>query len=187
MRSKNITPQFLFLSITILLAAISRILPHPPNFTPIGAIALFGGACFAEKKYAFIIPLLAMLISDCIYVPYSSSTGFHNTMLYVYASFILITCIGIYIRANAKAGNIVVASVISSLLFFVITNFGVWAAGGFQLGAAGLLNTYIIAIPFYNHSITGSFFANTLAGDLFYCSILFGSYYFAKSKFPVLA
>ena len=180
MQSKIFTPRFLFVTFAIVLAAISRILPHPPNFTPIAAMALFGGACFTDKRFAFIVPLLAMFISDCI-------LGFHNTIIYVYASFVLITIIGIYIRHNAKAGNIILASLISSILFFAITNFGVWAAGGFAMGMKGLLSTYFIAIPFFNHSVFGSFFANTIMGDLFYCGILFGSFYLAKAKFPKLA
>ncbi len=187
MESKIFTPRFLFITIAILIAALTRMLPHPPNFTPIAAIALFGGACMTNKKFAFIIPLLAMLISDCIYIPYSDSTGFHNTMLYVYASFIIITFIGMYMRNNPKTGNIILASLISSVLFFLITNFAVWAASGFQFGMSGLLTTYVAGIPFYNNSILGSFFLNTVMGDLFYCGLLFGSFYFAKSKFPVLA
>jgi|ERR1035437_9828045 hypothetical protein len=185
MKATIFTTRFLFITCAIVIAAISRVLPHPPNFTPIGAMALFGGACFANKKFAFIIPVLAMFISDCV-LQLISGIGFHNTMIYVYASFVLITFIGIYIRNNSKAGNIILASLISSVLFFVITNFGYWAAGGFAMGMRGLLNTYLIAIPFYSNSIFGSFFANTIIGDMFYCGILFGSLYFAKSKFPAL-
>ena len=187
MQSKIFTPRFLFITMAILLAAISRMLPHPPNFTPIAAMALFGGACLANKKLAFIIPLLAMFISDCIYTQYSATAGFHNTMLYVYASFILITCIEYYMRSNIKTGNVVLASMISSILFFLITNFGVWAASGFAMGPGGLLITYTAGIPFYDNSIFSSFFLNTVMGDLFYCGVLFGSLYFAKSRFPSLA
>ena len=180
MKSSVFNSRFLFLTIAIVIAAISRLLPHPPNFTPIGGMALFSGACFINKRFAFIIPLLAMFLSDCI-------IGFHSTMGYVYISFIAITFIGIYIGNNAKPTSIVLASLISSILFFVVTNFGVWAAGGFQMGLSGLAGTYLIAIPFYSNTIFGSFFANTIIGDLFYCAILFGSLYFAKAKFPSLA
>ena len=186
MKSKIFTPRFLFITIAIVLAAISRVLPHPFNFTPVAAMALFGGALFTDKRIAFIIPLLAMFISDCI-LELVSGIGFHNTIIYVYASFVLITFIGIYIRNNAKTGNIILASLISSILFFLITNGGVWAAGGFEFGLSGLLTTLLAGIPFYNNEIFGSFFFNTIAGDLFYCGILFGSYYFAKAKFPALA
>ncbi len=216
MKSKIFTPRFLFVTFTILLAAISRLLPHPFNFTPIGAMALFGGvylsspnpkgrnaegmlakvlAPFRAGGISFLIPLFAMLISDS-FLELVSGIGFHNTIIYVYASFVLITGIGIYIRHNVNATNIIVASLISSVLFFLITNFGVWqvsvprfagAEGGFVNGINGLLSTYLLGIPFYNHELFGSFFFNTIAGDLFWCGILFGSYYFAKAKFPVLA
>lgn len=180
MQSKIVTPRFLYITIAIVIAAISRLLPHPPNFTPIAAMALFGGACFTNKWFGFIIPILAMLVSDLV-------IGFHNTILYVYISFVLISFIGNQMQNNAKAGNIILSSLIASFLFFIITNFGVWASGGFSMGMQGLLNTYLIAIPFYSNSIFSSFFLNTFLGDLFYCGILFGSFYFAKSKFPALA
>ncbi|MEK6614790.1 MAG: DUF6580 family putative transport protein [Bacteroidota bacterium] len=186
MKSKKNTSGFLFITIAILLAAISRVIPHPFNFTPIGAMALFGGVCFTDKRLAFILPLLAMFLSDYL-LELVSGIGFHTTIIYVYASFVLITFIGIIIRNNIKAGNIILASLISSILFFLITNFGVWAAGGFEFGLSGLLTTYLAGIPFYNNEIFGSFFFNTIAGDLFYCGILFGSFYFARSKFPALA
>lgn len=186
MKSKLFNPRFLFITIAILLAAISRVLPHPFNFTPIAAMALFGGACFTDKRVAFIIPILSMVISD-LSLELISGIGWHNTILYVYASFILITFLGIYIRNNVNARTIILTSLISSVLFFLITNGGVWAAGGFKLGFNGLVAALLAGIPFYNNELFGSFFFNTLAGDLFYCGILFGSYYFAKAKFPVLA
>ena len=126
-----------------------------------------------------------MFLSDCM-LELISGIGFHNTIVYVYVSFLLITCIGIYIRNNARTGNIILASLISSLLFFFITNAGVWAAGGFELGLSGLLATLLAGIPFYNNEFFGSFFFNTIAGDLFYCGVLFGSFYLARLKFPAL-
>jgi len=179
MQTKLFTPRFIFISISIFIAAISRLLPHPPNFTPIAAMAIFGGAMVNDKRLAFILPLLALLLSDIV-------IGFHNTILYVYGSFILISFIGLYIRKNANSGNIILASIISSILFFLVTNFGVWAASGFELGLQGLVLTLTAGIPFYSNSIFSSFFLNTVAGDLFYCGILFAAFEFAKSKFPAL-
>lgn len=181
MQLKIFTPRFCFITIVILLAAISRILPHPFNFTPIAAMALFGGASFTNKKLAFAVPLLAMAMSDLLL------GGWHNTILYVYASFILITCIGMYIRNNVRTSTIILSSLISSLLFFFITNSAVWIEGGMQNGITGLILTLTAGIPFYNHEVFGSFFFNTLAGDLFYCGILFGSFTLARLKFPALA
>ena len=97
----------------------------------------------------------------------------------------LISAFFIFRITKEKFGNY--AAIISSLLFFTITNFGVWAAGGFQLGISGLVTTLLAGVPFYNNEIFGSFFFNTIAGDFFYCGVLFGSLYLAKSKFPSLA
>ncbi|HET6227303.1 MAG TPA: DUF6580 family putative transport protein [Bacteroidia bacterium] len=170
------TPRFWFLTMAVLIAAISRIFPHIPNFTPIAAMALFGGAQFKDKTSAFIIPLLAMFISDCI-LEYTMGWGFHNTILYVYASFILITCIGMYVKKNITIQSVLMGCLASSMLFFIITNFGVWAASGFQNGAAGLTTMYVAGIPF---------FGPTVAGDLFYNGILFGSFYLAQKRIPAL-
>src|ERR1035437_3886622 len=91
MKNQLINPRFIFISVAILLAALSRFIPHPLNFSPIGAIALFGGAMFSQKKYAFIIAPIAMLLSDAI-------IGFHSTMFGVYFSFFLITLLGFTLR-----------------------------------------------------------------------------------------
>lgn len=192
MQSKIFTPRFVFVSVAILLAAISRILPHPPNFTPIAAMALFGGAGLSDKKFAFIIPLLAMFISDCI-LQAVSGIGFHNTMLFVYASFAVTVWLGFMLRENNNAGRTIVFSILSACIFFVVTNLATWWFEGVN-GAPmyahtlpGLITCFAAAIPFYSNSIFGSFFLNTVLGDLFYCGILFGSFYLAKSRFPSLA
>lgn len=176
MKSKMFTPRFIFIASAVLLAAVSRLFPHIPNFTPIAAMAMFGGVYFSDKRLAFVIPLIAMLLSD-IAIQLFFGWGFHNTMIYVYIAFILTSMIGMVVRRNVSVLSIAAGSVTASVLFFIITNFGVWAATGFQLGIAGLNTTYILGIPY---------FAPTLAGDLFFNSILFGTFYFAQKKYPVL-
>ena len=176
MTSKYFTPRFLFVTSAILVAAASRLFPHIPNFTPVAAMALFGGVYFTDKRLAFVIPLLAMFLSDGA-MELINGQGFHNTMIYVYVGFILTTLIGLRIRKNTSVLSVAAGSIISSLLFFIITNFGVWASSGFQLGAAGLGTTYVMGIPF---------FGPTLAGDLFFNGILFGAFYFATIKMPKL-
>ena len=181
--SKTITPKFLFVTVAIFVAAISRILPHIPNFTPVAAMALFGGACMTDRKFAFIIPLLAMFLSDCA-LQAISGIGFHNTMLFVYGSFAITVWLGFLLRKNNSAGGIALLSVISSLVFFVVTNFATWWLEGtngvpmYSHTVQGLISCFVAAIPFY---------AYTFIGDLFYSGILFASFYFAKSKFPSLA
>jgi len=176
MKLKLISPRFLFVSSTILLASASRLFPHIPNFTPIAAMALFGGVYFSDKRMAFVIPLLAMFLSDAA-MELISGQGFHNTMIYVYIGFVLTSIIGLQVKKNTSVLSVTAGSVISSILFFIITNFGVWAQSGFQMGAAGLGTTYVMGIPF---------FAPTLAGDLFYNALLFGAFYLVQLKLPKL-
>lgn len=174
--NKLFTPRFIFITTAILVAAISRVFPHINNFTPIAAMALFGGVYYSDKRLAFIVPLVAMFISDCL-LEATTGWGFHNTLVYVYVAFILTAAIGLLVRRNTNVGTVLGASVISSLLFFVITNFGVWAAGGAVGGAAGLTSTYVLGIPF---------FAPTLLGDVFFNAILFGAFYLAQRRIPAL-
>lgn len=144
----------------ILIAVILRLLPHPANVAPITAMALFGGV-YLNKKYALVVPILAMMISDIF-------LGFHNTILFVYLSFLLIGLIGIFIKKIKSAQTILISSFMSSILFFVITNFGVWLVGNlYPHTAEGLINAYILALPF---------FRNTIIGDLLYAGLFFGAY-----------
>ncbi len=172
MNSKLISPRFFTLAGMILLAAIIRLLPHWPNFTPIGAMALFGGAYFSKKYLAFVVPFVAMFLTDLI-------LGFHATMWAVYLSFGLIVIIGMLMINKVKLSNVFFASVTASVLFFVITNFAMWTAGGiYSPDLKGLLECYAAAIPFFSY---------TLLGDLFFVGIMFGAFEIAKSKLPILA
>lgn len=160
-----------FIISAIALAVVSRIVPHPDNVTPVMAIALFGGACFSNRLFAFIVPITGMLISDLI-------IGMHNTLPYVYGSMILTVCIGLIIKNKTTVLSVVAASVISSVLFFIITNFGVWATYTALTPSLTLTDTYLLGIPF---------FRNELLGTLLYNSVLFGGLYFAGKKFPQFA
>lgn len=162
--------KFLFITSMILFASISRLFPHIPNFSPIAAMALFGGVYLEDKRSAFIVPLLSMLLSDFF-------IGFHDTMIYVYASFICISLLGISIRRNINVLSIAACSLAASCLFFMVTNFGVWASLGCMNGLAGLDYTYAMGIPF---------FGPTMLGDLFYSGILFGTFYLVNKKTSVL-
>lgn len=144
----------------IFFAVILRLVPHPANFAPIAAMALFGGA-YLNKRYALIAPLVAMFVSDIF-------LGFHNTFAFVYGSFLLTGVIGLWLRNRRTIQNIILASFASSFLFFVITNFGVWLVGNlYPKTIQGLIECYIAAIPF---------FRNTLIGDLFFVGVFFGGY-----------
>ena len=168
----KITPKFWILTLMIFAAAFIRLLPHPPNFAPIAAMALFGGAYFNKRWAAFLVPLAAMFITDLF-------IGFHGTMWAVYLSFAFIVGLGISMLKEKKIGTIFFASVISSVSFFIITNFGIWLSTGYYAKTgAGLAACYTAAIPFFHQ---------TLLSDLFFVGVLFGAYYLAKQKLPQLA
>jgi hypothetical protein len=148
----------------ILLAVVARLIPHAPNFAPIGGLALFSGINF-KKKSALLIPLSAMFISDIF-------LGFHKAIPYVYASFIVIALIGGLIKNN-KWQSLLKASLISSVLFFLITNFGAWATSTmYQKNLGGLIQCYGFGVPF---------FRNTLISDLFYTFSFFYGYRFLSN------
>ncbi len=179
--NKIFTPKFIFILSALLIAALSRLIPHPFNFTPVAGMALFGGALLNDKKLAVAIPLVAMFISDIF-------LGFHDQMFGVYISFIMISFIGFWLRSGYGFTKVVLASLASSLLFFLVTNFYCWLIYPmYSKDLAGLVSAYTLAIPFYTNDVFGSFFVNTILGDLFYTGILFGAFHLATQRFPVLA
>lgn len=146
------------------IGVLSRFLPHIPNFAPITAIALFSGV-YLEKRYALILPLAAMIISDYF-------LGFHSTTFFVYFSFLISAGIGILIKNKKTPVNILKGSLVASIQFFIITNFGVWAATNmYEKSFAGLMYCYYMGIPF---------FRGTIMGDLFYTGVFFGGYELSK-------
>ncbi|HLB01422.1 MAG TPA: DUF6580 family putative transport protein [Bacteroidota bacterium] len=160
----------IFLLILAVMAVFSRLIPHPANFTPIAALALFGGVYF-EKKYAFILPLAVLLVSDAI-------IGFYDGIGWVYGSFLIIGLLGLWLRNHRSIRNTAGVTLAGSVIFFILTNFGVWLAGGLYMPTtAGLVECYVVAVPF---------FRNTLAGDLFYVAVLFGITEMAARRIPAL-
>jgi hypothetical protein len=156
----------------ILVAAVLRLVPHPPNFSPIDAMALFSGAYLGRRILAFVAPLGALLLSDLV-------LGFYHGQATVYFSVALIVMIGIMVLRQRSALRIGAAAVASSILFFAITNFGMWLFSGFYPRTVeGLETCFVAAIPF---------FQNTLAGDLFYATLLFGGFRIAELLVPKLA
>jgi hypothetical protein len=166
-----LSPRLIAIVSAIFLAALLRLLPHPPNFSPIAAMALFSGAFLPHRSLAFVAPIGAMLLSDAV-------LGFHGGMPVVYASVAMIVAIGWLLSSRRTAGRIAVAAVASSVLFYLVTNFGVWAFGTmYPKTAEGLAASYIAAIPF---------FQNSLAGDLFFTALLFGGFALAERWLPAL-
>jgi len=174
--------EILRISFLVFLGVILRLLPHPPNFVPIAALALFGGA-YLNKKYFWMVPLLAMWISDYFIGAYEP-----KLMIAVYGSFGIISLIGLFLRKRKNPGIVLSGSVISSFLFFLITNAAVWAfTPWYPKDFSGLLLSYTLAVPFLK---------NTILGDLFYTSLFFGVWevylkrdkllYYLKPKFAAI-
>ena len=144
-----------------LIAPFVRFLPHIPNFAPIAAMALFAGT-YLNKKYALIVPIVAMLLADYF-------IGFYNPyiMASVYGSFILIGVMGIWLKNHKTLFNVIGSCLSGSIIFFLVTNFAVWAVprSFYPHTAQGLLDCYVMGLPF---------FRNTIAGDIFYVGAFFG-------------
>lgn len=165
-------PRVMLLVSLVLGAAALRVVPHPANFTPIGALALFAGAQFGDKRSAFIVPLAAMFLSDLM-------IGLHAQMPVVYGAFAVIVCLGFLLRDKRTILRVTSASLAAAMFFFVVSNFAVWAFDGlYPLTIQGLVTCYVAAIPF---------FQNWLAGTLFYSGVLFGSFALAERKSPLFA
>lgn len=124
----------------ILIGILLRFMPHADNFTPVAAIALFAGA-YLKRRHAVIVPLVLMAVSD-IFI------GMHNVLIFTWGSFILASLLGLFIRKNKSFLRITGMSLLSSLVFFIVTNFGVWIMGWYPPTLAGLVNCYIMGLPF---------------------------------------
>lgn len=178
-----ISPRSSVIAGAILLAAVTRLIPHPPNFAPITAMALFGAATLTDKRVALLTPLLALFISDlCIEVMHRMglilSWGIYPGMWVTYTAFLLISVIGFLLRHRRSASTIAAATFAGSVVFFVVSNFGVWLSGNlYPRTLEGLLTCYTAAIPF---------FPNTLLGDALYSTVLFGGFAFGERLLPVL-
>ena len=161
-------------------AAASRLVPHPHNFAPIGALALFGGATYASTRAAFLVPLAAMFLSDLGIglVSGDMALGLHALMPVVYGSFLLIVCLGFVLRRRRRIGPIAVTTVAASLLFFVLTNLGNWALlDAYPPTWEGLVACYVAALPYLG---------NTMLGDAAYGIALFGGMALLERGVPAL-
>jgi hypothetical protein len=163
--------RLLALLAAIFTAAAMRLVPHPPNFSPIAAMALFSGAYMPKRALAFVAPFGALVLSDLV-------LGFYAGVEVVYFSFALVVLIGWMVSAKKTPLRIGAAAVASSVLFFVLTNFGMWLSSGFYPHTTdGLVACYVAALPF---------FQNTVAGDLSYTALLFGGFALAESLLPAI-
>jgi hypothetical protein len=163
--------RLLALLSAIVAAAALRLVPHPPNFSPIDAMALFSAAYLGRRVLAFVAPLAALLVSDAV-------LGFYSSMWVQYVTVALVVLLGWVALSRVSPLRVGLAAIGSSVLFFVMTNLGVWLLSGmYPQTLAGLAVCYVAAIPF---------FQNTLAGDLFFSGLLFGGFALLERALPAL-
>ncbi|MCM8770573.1 MAG: hypothetical protein NC936_01720 [Candidatus Omnitrophica bacterium] len=145
--------------ILVIAGILLRIIPHAPNFTPVAAIALFSGA-YLNKRSAFIVPLVLMIISDLL-------IGLHDVVIFTWGGFILVTFFGLVIKKHKNIVTIFSGSFASSLLFYLVSNFGVWVMGWYPHTQEGLIKCYVLALPFLR---------NFTLATLLYTLAFFGIY-----------
>lgn len=168
MDQKSIKNTFLPVVLLIILAAITRFIPHPFNFTAVGAMALFSGANFKDKRFAFLMPIAVMLITDLF-------LGFHFSILPVYACFAFTVWMGTQISSKQNVLNVSGSSIISSVVFFLVTNLPFWYLDQhlYPMNLQGTIMSYTMALPF---------FSNQIIGDLFFNGVMFSVYHLVVLK-----
>lgn len=162
-----LTPTNAVLVLLIGFAAAARFWPHPPNFAPVAAVALFSGV-YLGRRASLIAPIVAMAVSDAF-------LGFHDLVLVTWGSMALVGVIGWWVKERKSVGTMIAGSLAGSALFYVLTNFGAWAlnhGGLYTFDVAGLTQGFINGLPFLR---------NTVTGDLFYAAVLFGIAEFARA------
>lgn len=159
-------PTWRWVLAVILFLSFSRMIPHPPNFTPLGAMALLSGAYLKDIRLALVIPLLAMIASDFL-------LGFHSSMLYVYGAVTVIILSSYAFLKQCTLLKVTVGALASAVIFFIVTNFGAWISHDmYPRTIEGLLQAYIAGIPF---------FKNTLISNLLFAAVG----YYALNQLPV--
>lgn len=173
----------------VVVLILSRLMPHPPNFTPLAAVGLFGAAWFSHRTMSFIIPLAALWLSNLVldnavyarlypeyYEGFSLLGSTHSW--FTYAAFVLVIAMGFGLLRRLSAGRLLGASLLASLIFFAVSNFGVWLLDPlYTKDSLGLATAYIAGLPFL---------LNTALGDLFYVGLLFGIFEWVRRRVPAL-
>ncbi|MCD7969915.1 MAG: hypothetical protein LUF87_06135 [Alistipes sp.] len=181
---KKIRLRYTVLGLIILLAAVSRLIPHPANFAPVGAMALFGAAYYSRRSLAYLIQVAAMYMSDLLinntmYVHYFDGfVWMHPGACFTYGAMALMVLGGELVLKRVTAGRVLAASLAASVIFFAVSNFGAWVSYPmYTKDLHGLLMCYTAGIPFLK---------NTLMGDLFYCTVMFGGFELVQRRVPSL-
>ena len=171
-QKENLLYRSLLALAIIVIAAALRIAPHPWNFTPVGAMALFSGAIIKDRRLAFAFPLVALFAGDLF-------VGFYKTgvMLMVYTAFLLSVLIGRWVQNHRSLSRISTATLLGSAQFFLISNFAVWwLLNSYPKTVSGLVSCYLVGLPL---------FWNTLAGDAFYAALFFAAFTLVERFIPI--
>jgi len=162
----------------ILAAVLVRVLPHPWNMTPVGAMFLFSAATFRSKWQGWLVPLAALMVSDYAVAKILYQGKFSWFSPYTLAAFSIVGLLGWTLRSKITVLRVAGVAASGSVVFWVLSNLGVWAGHAYPHTLAGLGACYVAAIPF---------FQNDLVGNLVYCGIMFGSYYWIQARQSSLA
>jgi len=187
MENKKVDLRFGVICAIILVAAGSRFIPHLPNFSPTGSIALFGAAYYSKRYWSYIIPFAAILLSDValnnlVYLSFFGNfTWFYSGAWATYGAVLLIVLFGTFLLKKVRIPNLVASALGASVIFYLVSHFGVWASTGmygmYPHTLAGLTACYAAGLPFLQY---------TVAGDLVYTTALFGAFELMQYKFPAL-
>ena len=190
----------IFVLVSVVIATLSRLLPHPLNIAPLIGITLFSAAYLPKRWMGFVLPLVCWFISDLfvnVFIQNADTSGFNYfltpTALGVYTSLFIVFLLGNLLRSGVKLPKLIGITLSSSLLFYFVTNSFCFFEGNlYGPGLNGYINCLAAGLPFYKNdygTLFGSFFLNGIMGDLFYVSALFGSYYLVnrRSLKPVFA
>ena len=177
--------RFMAVAALVLIAALSRLLPHPPNVTAVGTMALFGGAYLTNRFAAFILPLISLFLSDLIlnnvvYAAFNNGkfVWFYDGAIWVYAAVALTVLVGLSLSKKVNSRSVLMASITCSIIFFLMSNFGTWQSGMmYPKTSTGLLACYTAGLPYL---------LNSLIGDLSFAALLFGGFEFAQKRFNAL-
>lgn len=181
--SPSLRPSILlaFVALAVLGRVATPVLPHAFNFAPMDAIALFAGAYFRPRHLAVLVPLLGIWVSDVLLSPsyFGHVQFFYSGFYWQYGTYALLALLAHTGLRRVSVPGVAVAGVSAAALFFLISNFGVWASGTmYPHTASGLLACYAAGLPFFPQS---------LLSDLVYCTVLFGGFELVQRRFPVLA
>ncbi|MDR1406736.1 MAG: hypothetical protein LBJ23_01660 [Tannerella sp.] len=188
MENKKLNLRFGIICAMILVAAGSRFIPHPPNFSPVGSIALLGAAYYGRRYWAYLIPLAAMFLSDValnnvVYRAFFGGgfTWLYSGALFTYGAMLLIVLMGAFTLKKISIPRLVASALGASVVFYLVSNFGVWVSTGmyglYPRTFAGLMECYVAGLPFLQ---------NVVAGDLVYTIVLFGAFELMQRRIPAL-